>query len=125
MNYIEFESVVQEEMLFKRFLIWSSGQSSCLVEQNHLCNFERGHYWECSCEVIWNLDQWFRRLLFKDISYLVLWQPLSGFVQRTRTICAILVEGIMRILFVLILYFPSTIFQLNRDVSSWVEPVLS
>ena len=32
----------------------------------------------------------------------------------------------MRILFVcLILYVPSTIFQLNRDGSSWVEPVLS
>ena len=30
---------------------------------------------------------------FKDISYLELWQP---FVQRTDTICAILVEGIMR-----------------------------
>ena len=25
----------------------------------------------------------------------------------------------------LILYIPSTIFQLNRDGSSWVEPVLS
>ena len=28
-------------------------------------------------------------------------------------------------LFGLILYVPSTIFQLNRDGSSWVEPVLS
>ena len=28
-------------------------------------------------------------------------------------------------LFDLILYVPSTIFQLNRDVSFWVEPVLS
>ena len=28
-------------------------------------------------------------------------------------------------LFDLILYVPSTIFQLYRDVSSWVEPVLS
>ena len=28
-------------------------------------------------------------------------------------------------LFGLILYIPSTIFQLNRDMSSWVEPVLS
>ena len=27
-------------------------------------------------------------------------------------------------LFDLILYIPSTIFQLNRDGSSWVEPVL-
>ena len=29
------------------------------------------------------------------------------------------------VLFNLILYVPSTIFQLNRDGSSWVEPVLS
>ena len=29
------------------------------------------------------------------------------------------------ILFDLILYIPSTIFQLNRDGSSWVQPVLS
>ena len=29
------------------------------------------------------------------------------------------------VLFDLILYVPSTIFQLNRDWSSWVEPVLS
>ena len=28
-------------------------------------------------------------------------------------------------LFDLIIYVPSTIFQLNRDGSSWVEPVLS
>ena len=31
--------------------------------------------------------------LFKDISYLELWQP---FFHWSRTICAILVEGIMR-----------------------------
>ena len=29
------------------------------------------------------------------------------------------------LLFDLILYIPSTIFQLNRDGSSWVEPVLN
>ena len=29
------------------------------------------------------------------------------------------------VLFDLILYVPSTIFQLNRDGSSWAEPVLS
>ena len=29
------------------------------------------------------------------------------------------------VLLALILYVPSTIFQLNRDGSSWVEPVLS
>ena len=56
----------------KLYQIWVSGsgdavlrisylqlcQSSCLVEQNHLCNFEREHYQEHSCEVIWNLDHW-------------------------------------------------------------------
>ena len=26
-----------------------------------LCNFGRGHYGEHSCEIILNLDQWFRR----------------------------------------------------------------
>ena len=52
------------------------------------------------------------------------------FVRRSRTICAVLVKSIMRnnlvnsfCLFDLILYVPSTIFQLCRDVSSWVEPV--
>ena len=38
---------------------------SCSVERNHLCNFERGHHGEHSCEVIWNLDQWFRRCRLK------------------------------------------------------------
>ena len=28
---------------------------------NHSCNFEREHHGEHSCEVIWNLDLWFRR----------------------------------------------------------------
>ena len=31
------------------------------VERNHLCNFERGHHREHSCEVILYLNQWFRR----------------------------------------------------------------
>ena len=48
--------MVQVKMSFKRFLIWSSCGPPA-----HLCNFERGHHGEHSCEVIWNLDQWFRR----------------------------------------------------------------
>ena len=132
-------------MLFKRFLIWGSGSppdSSCLVEQNHLCNFERRHHREYSCEVIWNLDQWFKRRCRLKTLYQELWQPLcsadrnhfcylgrsyyeeqfceiimnldqwfrrkcclevfliwksvSPFVQRSVTICVIMVEGIMR-----------------------------
>ena len=37
----------------------------------------------------------------------------------------ILYNDVFVCLFDLILYVPSTIFQLNRDESSWVEPVLS
>ena len=36
-------------------------QPSCSLSQNHSCNFEKGHHEEHSCEVIWNLDQWFKR----------------------------------------------------------------
>ena len=40
--------------------------------------------------------------------------------MRVSTVCLYLF-----FLFDLILYVPSTIFQLNKDESSWVEPVLS
>ena len=49
-------------MSLKDFL---SGALVALVEQNHLCNFSRGHYGEPSCEVILNSDQWFRRCPLK------------------------------------------------------------
>ena len=35
------------------------------LQQNHLCHFERGYHGEYSCEVIWNLDQWFKRRCLK------------------------------------------------------------
>ena len=39
------------------------------VEQNHLCNFGRGYYEEQFCEIILNLDKWFRRgMSFKEKS---------------------------------------------------------
>ena len=31
------------------------------MERNQFCNFGRGHIGEHSCEVILNMDQWFRR----------------------------------------------------------------
>ena len=49
-------------------------QPFCSVERNHLCNFGRGYHEEQFCEIILNLDQCFRR----------------------RSVCAILVKGIMR-----------------------------
>ena len=58
-----------------------------------LCNFGRRHYEEQFCEIILNLDQWFRRSCLKKF---LIWSSDSPFVQRSGTICAILVEGIMR-----------------------------
>ena len=50
-------------------------------------------------------------------------QGVASFDPRDL-ICRIY-EGLFVCLFDLILYVPSTIFHLNRDGSSWVEPVLS
>ena len=62
--------------------------------QNHLCNFGRGHDEEHFCEIILNLDQWIRRRCHLKI--FLIYSSGSHFVQRSGTICAILVEGIMR-----------------------------
>ena len=64
----------------------------CSVEQKYLCKFGSS-YQEELCENIFNLDQWFRRCLLKKF---IIWISSGPFVQRRRTICAILVEGIMR-----------------------------
>ena len=53
--------------------------------------------------------------------------PLGRFEPTTMTTPPILAlqQMVLFVLFDLILYTPSTILQLNRDGSSWVEPVLS
>ena len=33
----------------------------CSAEWNHLCDFVKGHYQKQFCEIILNLDQWFKR----------------------------------------------------------------
>ena len=45
--------------------------------------------------------------------------------DQTVPIGAVCSGSMLFVLFDLILYVPSAIFQLNRDGSSWVEPVLS
>ena len=64
----------------KLFCIWTSGSdvvlsrvlaTPLLAKRNHLCNFGRGHHEEQCCEIILNLNQWFRRCRLKDNSYLV------------------------------------------------------
>ena len=59
-----------------------------------MCNFGRGYQEEQLSEIILNLDQCFRRRCVLKI-YLV-WSSGGPYVQRSRTICAILVEGIMK-----------------------------
>ena len=54
----------------------------------------RGHHEEQPCEFILNLDQWFRRKC--RLKVFLIWSSGSSFVQRSVTICAILVEGMKR-----------------------------
>ena len=61
MKLFEFEPVVQEEMSLKDISYLELWQPLCLVEQNHVCNFGRSHHEEQFCEIILNLDWWFRR----------------------------------------------------------------
>ena len=53
-------------MLFKDISCLEVWQPLWLVEQNNLCNFGRGHHKKHFCEVISNLDHWFRRCCLKD-----------------------------------------------------------
>ena len=64
------------------------------AEGNHLCNFSRGYHEEQLCEIIMNLHQWFRRRCLLKI--FLIWSSGSPFVQRSGTICAILLWGIKR-----------------------------
>ena len=70
-----------------------------------------------SSEAVWSGSSLFA--ILTDI----LWIPdLSLTAQPFRKVFKLLVH--LLYLFDLILYIPSTIFQLYRDGSPWVEPVL-
>ena len=56
----EFGPVFQE-MPFKNISYLELWQPLCSAERNHLFNFGRRHHKEQFCEIILNLDQWFRR----------------------------------------------------------------
>ena len=74
-----------------------------------MCNLGRGHHEERFCEIILNLDQWFRRRSHLKIFLIhrsgdpcikhretVCAISVEAFVQWSGTICAVLVEGIKR-----------------------------
>ena len=66
---------VVQKMLFKEIFYLELWQPLCSADQIHLCNFRGRYHEERFCEIILNLDQWFKEeMLFKGISYLELWQ---------------------------------------------------
>ena len=84
---MKFGPVVQEEMSFKDIFHL---EPLCLVDWNHLCNLGRRQHDEQSCEIILNLDHWFRRKCCLKV--FLIWSSGSPFVQQSINICAILVK---------------------------------
>ena len=86
--------MVQKEMSFKDISYLELWQPFSSADRKHLCNCGRGHLEKQFCEIILNLDQWFRRKCCLKV--FLIWSSGSPVVQQSVTICAILVEGIMR-----------------------------
>ena len=81
-------------MPFKGFSIFSSCGHFFTAERNHFGNFCRGSSKEHFCEIILKSAHWpWRRCRFT-----VFFSSGGHFVQRSRTILAILVEGHPRII---------------------------
>ena len=93
----------------KLYEVWTSGLGGNVVERYFLSGalaaplfrgaepfvqFSRGNNEEQFCETILNFDKWFRRRCLLKI--FLIWGSGGPFVQRSRTICASLVEGIKR-----------------------------
>ena len=93
-SYLEHGPVVQKEMSFKDIFYQELYQSICSADRNHLCNFCRRYHKEQFCEIILNLDHWFRRKC--RLKVFLIWSSGSPFVQWSIAICAILVKGIIR-----------------------------
>ena len=86
--------MVHEETSLKDIYYLELCQPPCWVEQNHSFNFGRRHHEEQFCDIILNLDKWFRRRCFLKI--FLIWSSGGPFVQRSGTICPTLVDGIIR-----------------------------
>ena len=80
-SYMKFGLVVQKEMSFKDISYLELWQPLSSVDWKHLCNFGRRHHEEQSCELILNLDQWFRsKCCFKVF---LIWSSDSPLFSRT------------------------------------------
>ena len=79
----------------KMFLIYSSGCHFVQQSQSETtCQFERVHNEEHFCETILRFDQWFKRRCLLNI--FLIYSSGGKDVLKSRTICAFVVEGIMR-----------------------------
>ena len=82
--------MVQEEISFKRYFLSRALEALLFSPAEPLCKFGRGHYEENLCEVILNLDQYFRRCRLKKF---LIWGSGGPFVWQSGTKCAIVLEG--------------------------------
>ena len=73
-----FGPVVQEETSFKDMSYLELWQPLCSVDCHYLCSFGRMYHEEQSCEIILNLDQWFRRK--SRFNVVLIWSSVSPFV---------------------------------------------
>ena len=60
-SYMEIGPVVQKQMSLKDISYLELWPPLCSADPNHLCNFGRMYHEKQFCEIILNLDQWFRR----------------------------------------------------------------
>ena len=84
--------MVQEEMLFIDISYLELWQPFCSAERNHLWNFGRRYHEEQFCELFWICTTVVQEMSFTRF---LIWSSGGPHVQRSETVCAILVEGIM------------------------------
>ena len=80
----ELEPVVQKKISSTDISYQELWQPFCSVEGNHLCNFGRRHHEEQFCEIIWNLDEWFRRCCLKIF---LIWSSGGPFSAEQNHLC--------------------------------------
>ena len=57
----------------------------CSAELNHLCNFGRRHHEEQFCEIILNLNQWFRKSC--HLKLFLIWRSVAPFTEEWNHLC--------------------------------------
>ena len=80
-----FGPVVKEEMLFKRISYLVLWRPFCSAELNHLFNFGRRHHEAQSCEIILNLNRWFRKIC--HLKLLLIWRSVAPFTAEWIHLC--------------------------------------